>query len=252
MLAVSDWPSTRDCFFGYPGSRVFVVVGAERRGNTWHGGTYSEPVTWPDCSLEPDLCGEEPDDDGEEPDDDGQAREVRISWGSDASDREDCPQGTRCRNLNYEFIGDWDPPNYTVECRHDGRRVAGPFVWSGRPQTSCFYWTGTAEVIIDGIRSNAITFAEHDGQAREVRISWGSDASDREDCPQGTRCRNLNYEFIGDWDPPNYTVECRHDGRRVAGPFVWSGRPQTSCFYWTGTAHVIIDGIRSNTITFAE
>ena len=44
---VSDWPATDKCFFGYPGREVFVIVGAERRGNTWYGGTYSNTVVWP-------------------------------------------------------------------------------------------------------------------------------------------------------------------------------------------------------------
>ena len=44
---VRDWPTTRSCLFGYPGSEVFVIVGAERRGDTWYGGTYSNVITWP-------------------------------------------------------------------------------------------------------------------------------------------------------------------------------------------------------------
>lgn len=47
MAAVSnDSPSTRACFFGYPGNEVFVIVGAERRDGAWHGGTYSNIVDW--------------------------------------------------------------------------------------------------------------------------------------------------------------------------------------------------------------
>ena len=51
---VSDWPSTGNCLFGYPGREVFVIVGAELRDGSWHGGIYSNTVIWPDCTVEPD------------------------------------------------------------------------------------------------------------------------------------------------------------------------------------------------------
>ena len=145
---VTDWPADRTCLFGYPGSEVFVIVDPELRDGVWYGGTYSNRVTWPDCVAEPQKCG----------DDD---RAVRISWGSDASNRSDCPANTKCRNLNYEYIGDWPSPPYTTECWDNGQRGYGPFLWSGRPHTGCYYWGGpgqTAHVVIDGIRSNTITF----------------------------------------------------------------------------------------------
>lgn len=53
---VSGGLSTDDCLFGYPGSEVFVVVGAERRNGYWHGGTYSDVVVWPDCIGDPNVC----------------------------------------------------------------------------------------------------------------------------------------------------------------------------------------------------
>ncbi len=48
---VSDWPATESCLFGYPGREVFVIVGAERRGDTWYGGTYSNTLVWPSAST---------------------------------------------------------------------------------------------------------------------------------------------------------------------------------------------------------
>ncbi len=53
---VSVWPSTNDCFFGFPGSEVFVIVGAEHRDGTWYGGIYSNTVVWPNCTVKPDRC----------------------------------------------------------------------------------------------------------------------------------------------------------------------------------------------------
>ena len=228
---VDSWPANRACFFQYPLNKVFVIVGAERRGDTWYGGTYSAEIPWPDSDP----------------------AEVRISWGTDASDRSDCPPNTDCRNLSYEYIGDWGSPPYTVECWGNGQRGYGPFQWSGRPHTGCYYWGGTAQVVINGVRSNTITFpggGEQTTPTTEVRISWGTDASDRSDCPPNTDCRNLSYEYIGDWGSPPYTVECWGNGQRGYGPFQWSGRPHTGCYYWGGTAQVVINGVRSNTITF--
>ena len=226
---VDSWPANRACFFQHPLNKVFVIVGAERRGDTWYGGTYSAEIPWPDSDP----------------------AEVRIAWGTDASTRSSCPStNTDCRNLNYEYIGDWGPPPYSVECWGNGQRTAGPFQWSGRPHTGCYYWGGTAQVVINGVRSNTIPFpggGEQTTPTTEVRIAWGTDASTRSSCPStNTDCRNLNYEYIGDWGPPPYSVECWGNGQRTAGPFQWSGRPHTGCYYWGGTAQVVINGVPSN------
>ena len=53
--AVSVWPANRRCLFGYPESEVFVVVGAERQGDTWSGGYYSNVIEWPRSGGEPAL-----------------------------------------------------------------------------------------------------------------------------------------------------------------------------------------------------
>ncbi len=227
--SVSAWPATRSCLFGYPGSEVFVVVGAERRGNIWHSGYYSERVVWP-SPQDDDLT-------------------VRISWGSDAGNRSLCPSNTECRNLNYDYMGDWPSPPYSLECWVDGAR-GWVGQWSGRPHTACLYWGGTAQVVINGIRSNEIVFPGDRPPELDLEISWGSDASGRSECPADTRCLNLTYEYIGDWPSPPYSVECWGNGQLGFGPFQWSGRPHTGCYYWGETAQVVINGIRSNTITF--
>ena len=141
---VSSWPATRSCLFGYPGSEVFVIVDATR-GNDgiWRGGVSSVPVEWPDCVAEPQKCGGD--------------RQLRISWGSDASNRRNCPANTECRNLGYEYIGNWGDPPYDVECWANGHR-GDRFLWTGRPHTGCYYWSSdvTAQVVIDGVRSNVL------------------------------------------------------------------------------------------------
>ena len=45
--------NNRVCYFGFPGSEVFVVVGAELRDGSWHGGTYSNIVEWRSSPPEP-------------------------------------------------------------------------------------------------------------------------------------------------------------------------------------------------------
>lgn len=89
------------------------------------------------------------------------SREVRISWGSDASDRIDCPSNARCYNLAYELIGDFDPVPYSLECWVNGRK-GWSGQWSGRPHTACYYWGQgvRASVVIDGVRSNEIVLGQ--------------------------------------------------------------------------------------------
>lgn len=53
---LTDWPSTDDCLFGYPGSEVFVIVDPELRDGVWYGGTYSNTIVWPDCNRESEKC----------------------------------------------------------------------------------------------------------------------------------------------------------------------------------------------------
>ena len=86
--------------------------------------------------------------------------ELRISWGSDASSRGDCPTGKECRSLRYEYIGDWPQPPYRLECWSKGQGRVGPFTWLGNPATGCIFWDDdeTAQVVINGIRSNEINY----------------------------------------------------------------------------------------------
>lgn len=88
-------------------------------------------------------------------------------------------------------------------------------------------------------------------QAKELRISWGSDASGRSDCPQGQRCLYLDYQYIGNWGSPPYTLECWGNGRK-SWEGQWSGRATRGCIAWAGTTHVVVDGIRSNTLTHSN
>ena len=118
-------------------------------------------------------------------------RRVRISWGSDASSRAACPEGEACLNLQYEYIGTWEPAPYTLECWTGNKRV-WEGQWFGQPEHGCYYWGEPAQVVIDGIRSNQLTVpTPPPPDDREVRISWGSDAAGRSDCPPGEKCWNL-------------------------------------------------------------
>ena len=107
-------------------------------------------------------------------------REVRISWGDDwgASDREDCPEGANCRNLSYELTGFGAGP-YQLECWSEsgGRSWSG--AWSGQPETGCYAWDGaTVWVVIDGVKSNTLTWPESQNQrARRSTLSASDDYS---------------------------------------------------------------------------
>ncbi|MXZ98593.1 MAG: CHAP domain-containing protein [Acidimicrobiaceae bacterium] len=99
---------------------------------------------------------------GPEDPDDPSGLELRISWGDDASSRSDCPPATSCRYLRYEYIGDWPQPPYQTECWSKGQRGFGPFDWLGDPSRGCIFWDDdeTAQVVVNGIRSNEITFSD--------------------------------------------------------------------------------------------
>ena len=173
-------------------------------------------------------------------------RQIRISWGSDATSRPDCPTGETCLYLQYEYIGSWDPAPYALEC-WTGNNRAWTGTWAGQPERGCYYWGEPAHVVIDGIRSNTINWTPPDD--RQIRISWGSDATSRPDCPTGETCLYLQYEYIGTWDPAPYALEC-WTGNNRAWTGTWAGQPERGCYYWGEPAHVVIDGIRSNTITW--
>ena len=179
----------------------------------------------------------------QEPPDD---RQVRISWGSDATSRPDCPTGETCLYLQYEYIGSWETAPYALEC-WTGNDRAWTGTWAGQPERGCYYWNEPAHVVIDGIRSNTINWTPPDD--RQVRISWGSDATSRPDCPTGETCLYLQYEYIGTWETAPYALEC-WTGNDRAWTGTWAGQPERGCYYWNEPAHVVIDGIRSNTINW--
>ena len=92
-VSVSEWPHEGSCFFGFPGNKVFVIVGAELREGFWHGGTYSKDVVWPNCTVEPDRSN---------PDRcpnsiNGGGPELSVRRGSVRTDNDTCPASAGCR-----------------------------------------------------------------------------------------------------------------------------------------------------------
>ena len=182
---------------------------------------------------------------------DGTEKQVRISWGSNATGRgANCPASANCRNLSYTLVGDFGPGPYILECLGEGH---DPWKgrWSGSASTGCYYrGTGhTVYVVIDGVRSNDLVGPPAaDGTEKQVRISWGSNATGRgANCPASANCRNLSYTLVGDFGPGPYILECLGEGH---DPWKgrWSGSASTGCYY-RGTGHtvyVVIDGVRSN------
>jgi len=52
-IARGSSTANRMCYFGYPGSEVFVIVGAEYRDGAWQGGYRSNIVEWQEPGPEP-------------------------------------------------------------------------------------------------------------------------------------------------------------------------------------------------------
>ena len=79
-----------------------------------------------------------------------------------------------------------------------------------------------------------------------VKIARGA-VSTRGNC--ASKCYDLQYRIDGSLGNGPYTLECWQNGRRVwRGQ--WSGRASTGCYFSGGTVYVVIDGVKSNTLTF--
>ena len=105
---VSVWPSTNDCFFGFPGSEVFVIVGAEHRDGTWYGGIYSNTVVWPNCTVEPDRSNPDRCTGGNGP-------ALRV-WRGGPGVAGDCTSSSGCEWV-HGAGSDWTPgAQYWIKC----------------------------------------------------------------------------------------------------------------------------------------
>ena len=111
--------------------------------------------------------------------------------------------GSGHRNLHDNNDPEWKPA-----WSHDGSRIlfvhntgeagADDDIWSMDAQTG-ENWRLITTATADDIRFNAAAESNPamwvPATPREVRISWGSDASNRPDCPEDTTCWNLEYEY---------------------------------------------------------
>ena len=145
---VSDWPATDRCLFGFPGSEVFVIVGAERRGDTWFGGIYSDTIVWPsgDTGSDQDV-----------------ASSVRLEIG----DRTTCSDGSTCYWMQVSHSG-LGPGPWEVKCATRGYRLGSddpdnPEVWrvyatTHNPTNGCRFGRpgNTVYVIVNGVKSNDV------------------------------------------------------------------------------------------------
>ena len=105
-----------------------------------------------------------PDEQGGPDDEDPSELQLRISWGSDASWRPNCPANEQCRSLEYDLLpdGEWPSPPFRTECRSKGLQDPPSFVWSGDPDSGCIFWDDdlTAQVVLNGIPSNEINWQD--------------------------------------------------------------------------------------------
>lgn len=242
-----------------------------------HNSSGSEPLFCPDDSLTRGQMAaflhrswrfrdsSDDDDDDEESRPDG--REIRISWGTDASSRTGCPQGAVCRNYSYEYIGDFGPVPYTLECWINGERAwpppgEGPRIWFGKPEKGC--WVSGSDrtvshVVVDGVNSNELPWVQS-ADVREVRISVGRPSTR---CTRDENCgglhRDYDYELTG-FGPGPYELECwaRTSGDEwdLERKLIWSGDPAEGCFSWgesgRQTVYVEVDGVKSNELPWIQ
>lgn len=211
-----------------------------------------------------DLSDDDNDNGGESSPD---GKGIRISWGTDASDREGCPQGAACRNYSYRFIGDFGAAPYTLECWIDGERRwprpgEGPRVWFGDPKKGCWL-SGSDEtvshVVVNGIKSNELPWVQST-DTREVQISMGKPSTR---CPKNGECwglhRDYHYELTG-FGPGPYTLECwaKTSGGEwhLSGKLSWHGDSAKGCYSWgesgRQTVYVVVDGVKSNELPWAN
>ena len=251
------------------------AAGITQGSTRCHNSGGSEPLFCPDDSLtrgqmaaflhrSRDFRGSS-DDDESRPD----GREVRISWGTDASGRTGCPQGKVCLNYNYEFGEGFGPPPYTLECWFKGENERrwpppeeGPRIWFGEPEKGCWV-SGSSRtvsyVVVDGVKSNELPWVQS-ADVRAVRISVGEPSTR---CPRNVDCwglhRDYHYELTG-FGPGPYTLEClaRTSGDEwdPVDKFTWSGVPAEGCFSWgesgRQTVYVVVDGVKSNELPWSD
>ncbi|MCY3949647.1 MAG: fibronectin type III domain-containing protein [Acidimicrobiaceae bacterium] len=100
-------------------------------------------------------------------------------------------------------------------------------------------WSPTATITTQQAQASVTISA---GPVNSTRTSRGS-------C-SGNSCHDLRYTING-LGSGRYTLECWFNGQR-AWRGNWSGNSSTGCYYsstFRGTIHVVIDGLKSNTIT---
>ena len=100
-------------------------------------------------------------------------------------------------------------------------------------------WSPTATITTQQAQASVTISA---GPVNSTRTSRGS-------C-SGNSCHDLRYTING-LGSGRYTLECWFNGQR-AWRGNWSGNSSTGCYYsstFRGTIHVVIDGVKSNTIT---
>lgn len=195
-------------------------------------------------------------------------RRVQISWGTDASGRDECPQNAVCQNYDYELSGFGSAP-YTLECweRDNGGEWLRTYnePWSGTPERGCYSWVSdqTVYVVVDGVKSNELLWTQPDDEevqldGREVRISWGADLNRdpdpdiRRECRDFVFCQAFSYELIGDFGSAPYTLECYVSHQRWE-PYPLRGREGCRA---RGKnlidAYVIVDGVKSNELHWSR
>ena len=218
------------------GVRYEVEVAAQSSAGTSQSATAyattkaAVAVSVPDAPSRPTLR-----------DDDGS---VQVSWSAPADNGASIDRyEVRYRRSGRTSWSDWDGSGSSRRLRITGTSAGTTYEAQVRARNSEGWgpWSPTATVTTQQSQASVAISA---GPVNSRRTNQGSCGAND--------CHDLRYTIRGLGNGP-YATECWFNGRLPAGAsFTWSGNASTGCYYWStfrGTIYVVVDGVKSNTIT---
>ena len=217
------------------------------------------------------------------------SRSVSLSIGgavTGASKQQYCADQPHCYWLDIDLHGDFGPGAHRYQCftvggwtRSDGTHTSEAWLDatnSASPDRQCLEWIIGPQVyvIVDGVRSNNLTWnpptADDGGSAevgpRSVSLSIGgavTGASKQQYCADQPHCYWLDIDLHGDFGPGAHRYQCftvggwtRSDGTHTSEAWLDatnSASPDRQCLEWIigPQVYVIVDGVRSNNLTWS-
>ena len=247
-VTTSQWPSTQDCWFGYPGTDVWVVV----------DGVRSNTVNWPQPTPPPAPTPQP------EP---RPERHVVLEMGDDARGEGGCRSANiHCRWLSIRLVN-FASGSYQTECAHEGVNTPAvqisPSTWVSTENSTWpanrLCWIGyegtRVYAVVDGVRSNTVVWRTSQPQPPpqpqvDVTLTKGPSAQGQSGC-SSVYCRFLNVTLTG-FSSGSHTLECWSTRGRWASRTTSQWPSTQSCWFgYPGTdVWVVVDGVRSNTVSW--